>query len=56
MTKKKITYYKIVRVFSREDKENRTIKGGLTLEEAEAHCSLTNIYGLGWRDTYEEIK
>ena len=33
--------YKIVRLYQREDSRQyrRTIKSGLTLEEAQAHCS-----------------
>ena len=30
--------YKIVRMFQRPDQKRRTIKTGLTLEEARAHC------------------
>jgi len=31
--------YKIVRMFKRDGMKNRTIKTGLTLEQAQAHCS-----------------
>lgn len=31
--------YKIVRMYQREGKRSRTIKTGLTLEQAQAHCS-----------------
>lgn len=30
--------YKIVRMYFRDSRKNRTIKTGLTLEEAQAHC------------------
>ena len=30
--------YKIVRMFAKDGKKSRTIKSGLTLDEAQAHC------------------
>lgn len=30
--------YKIVRMYFRDTRKNRTIKTGLTLDEAQAHC------------------
>jgi len=33
-----MTTYKIVRMFQRDGKRPRTIKTGMTLEEAQAHC------------------
>lgn len=34
-----MTTYKVVRMFRRDDVRSRTIKTGLTLEQAQAHCS-----------------
>lgn len=34
-----MTTYKIVRMYMRSDVPNRTINTGLTLEQAQAHCS-----------------
>lgn len=42
--------YKIIR-FRREGK-NRIIKRGLTLAEAQAHCSKKTTQGKGWFDGY----
>lgn len=48
-----MTTYKIVR-FYREDTSSDTIKTGLTLEEAQAHCQREDTHGDGWFDGYEE--
>lgn len=47
--------YKVVRFFAGDDIPNRTIKTGLTLEEAQAHCNdpATRVAG-EWFDGYEE--
>ena len=61
--------YKIVRMFYDDGKRKRTIKSGLTLDEAQAHCKdpetssstatsarakrYTRIHG-EWFDAYEE--
>lgn len=61
--------YKIVRMFQDRDVPSRTIKTGLTLEDAQAHChdpetssrtctsasrkAITRKYG-PWFDGYEE--
>lgn len=44
--------YKIVRFRFKGNK--RTIKRGLTLEEAQAHCQRADTSGPGWFDGYEE--
>ena len=44
--------YKIIRM-KREGK-SKVIKRGLTLDEAQAHCSLESTHGEGWFDGYEE--
>jgi hypothetical protein len=44
--------YKIVRF--QFDAENETIRRGLTLEEAQAHCRREDTHGDGWFDGYEE--
>jgi hypothetical protein len=62
--------YKVVRMFQRDGHGKRTIKSGLTLEEAQAHCRdpqtssstatgakarrYTEQHG-PWFDGYEEI-
>jgi len=45
------TTYKIIRF--RFNQGRRTIKGGLTLEEAQAHCSSPKTKGEGWFDGYD---
>ena len=61
--------YKIIRCYQDENKPSRTIKTGLTLEEAQKHCHdpetswktatsakakrRTRLYG-PWYDAYEE--
>ena len=44
--------YKIFRSFAYD--YPRTIKGGLTLEEAQAHCSSPKTQGEGWADKYRQ--
>jgi len=51
MTHKKETY-KIVRFFRDERREPTTIKRGLTLEEAQAHCQREDTEGEDWFDGY----
>lgn len=46
--------YKIIRFFRGSDRR-RIIQTGLTLEEAQAHCSLESTHGDGWFDGYEEM-
>ena len=43
--------YKIVRFRFKGNK--RTIKRGLTLQEAQAHCRRDDTRGEGWFDGYE---
>jgi hypothetical protein len=43
--------YKIIRF--RFAGSNKTIKTGLTLEEAQAHCQREDTHGEGWFDGYE---
>ena len=45
--------YKIVR-FYRDGRNRRTIKKGLTLEQAQAHCEREDTAGEGWFDGYTE--
>ena len=61
--------YRIVRMFQNRDKRSRTVRRGLTLEEAQAHCAdpqtssrtctnatgerRTRLHG-PWFDGYEE--
>ena len=45
--------YKIVR-FYRDGRHRRTIKKGLTLEQAQAHCEREDTAGEGWFDGYTE--
>ena len=44
--------YKIIRF--RFEGKNRTIKKGLTLEEAQEHCQRDDTKGDGWFDGYAE--
>ena len=44
--------YKIIRF--RFEGKNRTIKKGLTLEEAQEHCQRNDTKGDGWFDGYTE--
>jgi hypothetical protein len=46
--------YKIVRFYFKDSEENETIVRGLTLEQAQAHCSRDDTSGDGWFDGYEE--
>ena len=45
------TTYKIIRF--RIDGSRRIIKGGLTQEEAQAHCSSPKTHGEGWFDGWD---
>jgi hypothetical protein len=45
--------YKIVRYY--EDKPNRTVKKGVTLEDARKHCSKKSSRGRGWFDGYTKM-
>jgi hypothetical protein len=45
--------YKIVRFF-REDRPNEVIRTGLTLQEAQEHCSAPYTQGQGWFDGYHK--
>ena len=44
--------YKIIRFTF--DGSPRTVKRGLTLEEAQAHCRREDTHGEGWFDGYDE--
>ena len=44
--------YKIVRFYQELGKPNRTIKKGLTLEQAQKHCNREDTHGEGWFDGY----
>ena len=46
--------YRIIRF--RQNGKPRTIKNGLTLEEAQAHCSRDDTRGPGWFDGYDTMK
>ena len=47
-----MTTYMIIRF--RFNGDNRVIKRGLTLEQAQAHCKDPATSGDGWFDGYEE--
>ena len=44
--------YKITRFYVDGHKE--TIKTGMTLEDAQAHCRQDDTHGYGWFDGYDE--
>ena len=44
--------YQIIR-FS-QDRPNRVVKSGLTLEQARDHCNRDDTRGPGWFDGYQE--
>ena len=46
--------YRIVRF--RRDKPSRTIRSGVTLADAQAHCSREDTRGTNWFDGYTFIK
>lgn len=46
--------YKIIRF--RQHGENKVVMRGLTLQEAQAHCSSEKTHGEGWFDGYTEEK
>lgn len=43
--------YKILR-FYQDDRDAKLVKTGLTLDEAQAHCSDESTQGIGWFDGY----
>jgi len=45
--------YMIKRFYQKEER-NEIIATGLTLEEAQEHCSCNDTKGEGWFDGYEE--
>ena len=46
--------YKIIRFYAQRGKEKDIINTGLTLEQAEAHCSRDDTHGDGWFDGREK--
>ena len=46
--------YKIIRFFRDDNKPNRVILTGLTLEQAQNHCQDPDTSGDGWFDGYNE--
>lgn len=50
-----VACYRIIR-FYRNDRKPRTIKNGLTEEQAQAHCSREDTHGPGWFDGYDLMK
>lgn len=47
-----MTTYKIIRF--RRDGENEVRERGLTLDEAQAHCSREDTHGPDWFDGYDK--
>lgn len=49
--------YRIIRFFSpSSNRKARTIKNGLTLQEAQQHCSREDTSGASWFDGYDLMK
>lgn len=46
--------YKIIRFWADTDMDNELIETGLSLEEAQEHCSREDTHGEGWFDGYTE--
>lgn len=50
-----MTTYRIDRCYGPElNKQRETLVRGLTLEQAQAHCSREDTHGDGWFDAYYE--
>ena len=49
-----IPLYDIVRFYLDKYPNHRTIKRDVTLEEAQAHCSLESTHGEGWFDGFRK--
>jgi hypothetical protein len=47
--------YRIVR-FYRDGRKARTMKTGLSLGEAQAHCKREDTHGDGWFDGYDTMR
>lgn len=47
--------YRIIRSY-RGDRKSHTIRNGLTLTEAKAHCRRPDTRGDGWFDGYDKMK
>jgi hypothetical protein len=47
-----MTTYKIVRFFRRDSEGRRVVATGLTLEDAQEHCSREDTHGDSWFDGY----
>lgn len=47
--------YKIVRYYE-DRRPNRTVKTGLTLEDARRHCNKPSTRGKGWFDGFTKVK
>ena len=46
--------YDIIRFYRDPNKQSKTIKYGLTLEDAKEHCSRDDTSGDGWFDGFRE--
>ncbi len=46
--------YKIIRFYRNGNKNRKTIKTGLSFEEAKEHCTREDTHGDGWFDGFEE--
>ncbi len=50
-----MTTYEIRRVFQ-DDRPKQIIKTGLSLEDAQAHCSSDDTHGDDWMDMYVSVE
>jgi hypothetical protein len=48
-----MTTYKVIRFYQDWDRDSKVVVRGLTLEQAQAHCTREDTHGDGWFDGYE---
>lgn len=48
--------YRVIRFYKADGRKPRTIKQGLTLDQAQAHCEREDTHGAGWFDGYDLMR